>query len=120
MFNGIKLKEIREAHNMTQKEAAKLFNISYQALSNYERGIRIPNNEFLMAFAKQFKLKKEELLELLFDTSIGDGIEPYKAANKSGESFVILTASQMNELPYSELLKIKEYAEMIYEKHRNR
>lgn len=120
MFNGMKLKEIREAHNMTQKEAAKLFNISYQALSNYERGTRIPNNEFLMQFAKHFNLMKEELLDLVFDTSVGDGLTPYKTPTKTSETFTILTPSQISELSYSELMKIKEYAEMIYAKHRRK
>ena len=120
MFNGTKLKEIRNAHNMTQKETAKLFNISAQALSHYERGIRTPNYEFLKLFSKVFNLSYDELTKILFEDALNDSFDPYEhTATKAVASFTILTPEQIRELPLNELIKIKDFAEYIYKKHKH-
>lgn len=119
MFNSRKLKEIRNAHHMTQKETAKLFNISAQALSHYERGSRTPNIDFLKQFAKVFSLSDDELTKILFDEILQDAYDPYnQAPDKAVGSFTILTPAQIQELPINELFKIKDYAEYIYLKHK--
>lgn len=121
MFNSRKLKEIRNAHQLTQKETAKLFNISAQALSHYERGIRTPNIDFLKRFAKVFGLSDDELTKILFDEVLQDAYDPYnQAPNNSVGSFTILTPAQIQELPINELFKIKDYAEYIYLKHKQK
>lgn len=113
---GTKLKEIRESHNMTQEETAKVFNISSQALSHYERGVRDPNKEFLIQFAEYFKFDKWKLMHIYFGLSIEDAREPYGA--KANCEF--LSAEQIAELPETELSKIKEYARLIYEEYRRK
>ena len=119
MYNSRKLKEIRQSHNMTQKDAASLFNITPATLSHYERGQRTPSNEFLNLFAKTFNISAEELMSILFDELINDSIDVYPSKNKL-EKFVFLDSEKMKELPLTELLKIQEYAELIYEKYRKK
>ncbi len=118
MLNYNKLKEIREAHDMTQKEAAKLFNIAPSTLSNYERGTRRPSYEFLMSYSDVFNIPKEVLISDLNDDRVNDKIDDYTAINTAKQNFVILEPEKLMELNYSELLKIKEYAELIYGKYR--
>lgn len=36
---GVKISELRKKHNMTQMELADKMNISFQAVSNWERGV---------------------------------------------------------------------------------
>ncbi len=44
---GLRLKEIRQYQNITQKELSKTLNISRQAYSNYEQGRCAPSTEIL-------------------------------------------------------------------------
>ena len=45
MFNmkniGLKISELRKNNNMTQMELADKMNISFQAVSNWERGVSL-------------------------------------------------------------------------------
>lgn len=115
MFNHKKLKEIREAHDMSQKEVAKLFNIAASTLSNYERGTRRPSHEFLISYSEVFNIPKDELLAALYDESVNDGLDDYNATKVD---FVFLDPERMLELSLSELVAIKDYAEYIYSKRR--
>ena len=115
MLNYIKLKEIREAHDMTQKEAARLLNVGPTTLSNYERGTRKPTHEFLMSYSDIFNIPKDELNAIFYDEKVNDGFDTYAA---SKENFVILEPEKLMELTYNERLMIKEYAEYVYIKHK--
>ena len=57
---GQTISDLRKSHNMTQLELADKLNISFQAVSNWERGISMPDIA-----------KLPELANLL-DTSIDD------------------------------------------------
>ncbi len=118
MFNYKKLKEIREAHDMSQKEVAKLLNIAATTLSNYERGTRRPGYEFLKSYSVVFNIPMDTLLSDLNNDSINDGLDDYTAVKTLKQNFVILESEKIMALDYSELLKIKEYAELIYSKYR--
>lgn len=39
----VKIREARKAKHMTQKELAKVANVSYVSISRYESGIRLPS-----------------------------------------------------------------------------
>lgn len=114
MINGDKLKEIRESRNMTQKETAQKLNIAATTLSNYERGTREPRYDFLFSFSKLFDLGIEELITFLYTPIVKEDIEPYL---KMDQEFVILDENKQKLLPLSELLKIREYAEMLFDRH---
>ncbi len=117
MINGDKLREIRESRNMTQKETAQKLNIAATTLSNYERGTREPRYDFLFSFSKLFDLGIEELITYLYTPIVKEDIDIYTSTDSTTKEFIILDAKKLKILPISELLKIREYAEMIYEKN---
>ena len=118
MLNYNKLKEIREAHDMTQKEAAKLLNVEPTTLSNYERNTRKPTHEFLMSYSDIFNISKDELNIIFYDEKVNDGLDAYASTKDVSQSFIILEPKKLMELGYTERLMIKEYAEYVYNKHK--
>lgn len=114
MFNGQKLREIRELHQLTQKKAAALFNISPSTLSHYENGNREPSSEFLIKYSNHFNISKEELVSLLFDTTLHDPNVTYHTTPEQELVFEIIDDKKLKELPLSEKIKIREYAHYIY------
>ncbi|MDH8678612.1 helix-turn-helix transcriptional regulator [Fusibacter bizertensis] len=117
MLNGNKLKEIRESSNMSQKETAEKLNISASTLSHYERGSRVPSYDLLYAFSKLFNISIEELVSFVYTPSVNEDLDEYLKPHPSNADFVILEADKMRALPLTELLKIREYAEMLYERN---
>lgn len=66
MFNtvqvGKKIAELRKAHNMTQFELADKLGISFQAVSNWERGNSMPDISKLPEIAELFSVSIDEIL----------------------------------------------------------
>lgn len=66
MFNmesiGRKISELRKAKNMTQMELADKMSISFQAVSNWERGNSMPDIAKLPELAQIFEVTIDELL----------------------------------------------------------
>ena len=58
----IKLKELREASNITQIELAKILNVSNTTISNWERGYREPDINSLIKIADYFNVSLDYLL----------------------------------------------------------
>lgn len=61
-MKGKILKELRELHNMTQKELADKVQVTPKAISFYELNQREPSNELLKAFSKIFNVSIDYLL----------------------------------------------------------
>ncbi|MDO9629409.1 MAG: helix-turn-helix domain-containing protein [Acholeplasmataceae bacterium] len=59
---GRKISELRRKKNMTQLELADLLGISYQAVSNWERGDSMPDISKLSELSKIFEITIDELL----------------------------------------------------------
>ena len=59
---GEKIARLRRARNMTQAELAEKLHFTYQAVSNWERGVSEPNAETLVALAAFFGVSSDELL----------------------------------------------------------
>ncbi|MBQ4899313.1 helix-turn-helix transcriptional regulator [Paenibacillus sp. Marseille-P2973] len=53
---GQRLREIRTAHNLTQKDFAKIFKVSESAIGMYERDEREPSIKFTNEVADQFEV----------------------------------------------------------------
>ena len=66
MFNmenvGLKIAELRKKRNMTQMELADKMGISFQAVSNWERGNSMPDISKLPELAEVFGVTIDELL----------------------------------------------------------
>lgn len=110
-----KLVKFRKAKNLTQKEVASQLKIAESTFSNYERGTRIPSPELIHSFARALNLSDDEKLELMFDRDINDPNEPYTTKPFDRQNFMILEPEKLKQLPPTELIKIKEYAEMVYD-----
>lgn len=63
MFNE-RLKELREAHNLTQVQLAQKLNISKQSVSNWENNNILPSIEVMVSVVKFFKVSADYILGL--------------------------------------------------------
>ena len=59
---GTRIKELRQERGITQGELAKALMISYQAVSNWERGVAPPDLENLIRIASYFGVLTDDLL----------------------------------------------------------
>jgi transcriptional regulator with XRE-family HTH domain len=59
---GSTLAELRKNNGFTQKELAKIFNISEGTLAHYEQGLTPPNAAMLIKFADYFHVPVDYLL----------------------------------------------------------
>lgn len=82
MFNmqkiGQKIATLRKEKNMTQMELADKLGISFQAVSNWERGNSMPDIAKLPELAEIFEVSLDELLgekSVLVEAAINDNIE---------------------------------------------
>ncbi len=56
------IKKLRQDNNLTQKDLAKKYNVTYQAVSKWERGLNIPDISLLKQMSEDFNISIEELL----------------------------------------------------------
>lgn len=59
-----KIKELRKQNNLTQKEFANIFGVTYQAVSKWENGINIPDIEILKSICQKYDLDINEFLSI--------------------------------------------------------
>ena len=55
------IKEIRKKHNLTQKEFADKYNVTYQAVSKWENGKNMPDSALIKQISEDFNVSLEEL-----------------------------------------------------------
>lgn len=56
------IKKLRKDNNLTQKELADKYGVTYQAVSKWENGKNIPDIQIIKEMSKDFNLNVEELL----------------------------------------------------------
>lgn len=61
---GVKIKELLDERDMTQKQLAKELNMGVTTLGNYVRGIREPDFDILCKIARYFDVSTDMLLGL--------------------------------------------------------
>lgn len=71
-----RIRDLREDHDMFQKDIAKLLGISQQYYSEYEKGYRTMPVEHLMKLAKLYHTSLDYLVELT------DDVKPYRKKAK--------------------------------------
>ena len=59
---SLKLLELRQQHNLTQKQLCENLNISRSVYSYFECGRRIPDIDTLLMFAEYYKVSLDELV----------------------------------------------------------
>lgn len=74
MFNGERLKKLREEKSLTQIELGKVFNISHSTINRYENGLRQPDNETLISMAGFFNVSVDYLLGITNNRNAADHI----------------------------------------------
>lgn len=57
------IKEIRKKHNLTQKQLADKYNVTYQAVSKWENGLNMPDTSLMRQISKDFDISIDELLD---------------------------------------------------------
>lgn len=57
------IKEIRKKNNLTQQDLADKYNVTYQAVSKWERGINLPDILLLKQMSKDFNISLENILD---------------------------------------------------------
>ena len=60
---GSLIKKIRIDNNLTQKEFALKYNVSFQAVSKWERGYNLPDIYLLKQIADDFNININDLLD---------------------------------------------------------
>lgn len=61
---GQRIKEIRQEKNLSQRDFAKLLNITQGALCRWEKGENLPNIEILFQIAKTLEVSADYLIGL--------------------------------------------------------
>lgn len=57
------IKEIRKKYNLTQKEFADRYNVTYQAVSKWENGKNLPDASLMKQISKDFGLTLDEIYD---------------------------------------------------------
>ncbi len=126
MFNmkqvGKKIVSLRKARNMTQTELADKMDVSFQAVSNWERGNSMPDISKLPQLAAVFECTVDELLDgrvELIHSAMEDGIQEYVERNEVSREELeaavpILKPDQVGQLADSMLLKNGDHIEAFY------
>lgn len=57
------IKDIRKKHNLTQKQFADKYNVTYQAVSKWENGLNMPDTSLMKQISKDFNVSMDELLD---------------------------------------------------------
>lgn len=131
---SLKLLELRQEHNLTQKQLCENLNISRSVYSYFECGRRIPDIDTLLMFAEYYRISLDELVvgsSIETNTSIKDTsaydlgialvrhlqskhipIENVMQLSKSDFDFLVdykkLTAENQAELTYLMNYKIRK------------
>lgn len=59
-----KIKELRELHQLTQPELAKLLGVTRSSVNAWEMGTNVPTTQYLSDLAKYFRVSTDYLLGL--------------------------------------------------------
>lgn len=101
----IKIKELRQKKGINQAELAKVFGVSQQTISSYEKGIREPDIETLNNLSDFFNVSLDYLLG---KTNIPDTVETLALSRKDGYE---------DDLPEEAKKEIENFKEFIKQKY---
>lgn len=58
------IKDIREKNNLTQKQFADKYNVTYQAVSKWENALNMPDTSLMMQICNDYGLSLDDLLDV--------------------------------------------------------
>ena len=104
----MRLKEIREAKGITQRQAALGLNLSPTVYNRYENGIREPSNALLLVIADYFGVTVDELL----------GREPVNPTSDSAPRTVEarIVSTGMDKMPQDKRETLLSVIQAMYQK----
>lgn len=106
-----RLKELRIEKNLSQSKLAELFNISQQAVSHYEKGIRDIDSSLMKNLANFFDVSTDYLL----------GITDVKNYTDDPNVTIALHSdTDYDELPKEAKDEINNFIEFIKQKYQNK
>lgn len=103
-----RLKSLREENDIKQVELAKYLKVTSATLSQYEKGVREPNNETLIKLADYFDVSIDYLLGRTIARNHVDTI-----------AFHSLDDDDLTEEGKEELAKLKELVKLKYGKKKD-
>ena len=110
---GNRIKELRKQRGLTQNQFAEKLHVSFQAVSNWERGIAPPDLENLLRIADYFGILVDRLLRLeqedLFLGIDGGGTKTeFVAVSSDGriQKRIVKGGSNPNDIGYTEMLSL--------------
>ena len=62
MFLGYRLKELRKSHGWSQEDLGKMLGVTKVSVSGYEKGLRVPSMDVLLAILKIFNVSADYML----------------------------------------------------------
>lgn len=74
---GKLIKKIRKKNNLTQKDLADKYNVTYQAVSKWENGKNMPDISLIKEISKDFNVDIEDLLEGKYNTKKNNNYNKY-------------------------------------------
>ncbi len=79
---GLYLVSLRKKNYLTQDELADIIGVTRQAISNWERGVTLPDVQFVLPLAKILDTTAERILFMMCGEYTNKSIENYLACRK--------------------------------------
>lgn len=110
-ITGSIISDLRKSQGLTQKQFAKVFNVSEGSVAHYEQGVTLPNVEILQLFADYFHVNIDYLLgrcmlsieysklndTLYGDMTLIDAINIITGLTKDKKHYLYQTLSLLND-----------------------
>ena len=115
-MEGKILKQLRELHNMTQKELADKVQVTPKAISFYELNQREPSNELLKSFSKIFNVSTDYLLGNSYTPSDEDSKSKAKELEEEfPEGISVLYRASQNLTPEQKEVRLRMVKATFFE-----
>lgn len=99
---GAILKEARKAHGFTQAEVAKKLGVTFQAISNYERGTNYIDDEILAQLCELYDIPFQRTIDSIDYQEIAEKLKKARTAKK-------ITQAKVSELSGFSVSEIRNY-----------
>ncbi|MBM7561340.1 helix-turn-helix domain-containing protein [Fusibacter tunisiensis] len=113
MFDGSRLKEIRVINKLSQKETAKLLNITPSTLNRYEKNERIPSVDFLVDFSLKFGVQIKWLINFPEVDLVEEEYDQYGEPAYTNPCYRVLSKTEWDRLTSESIDYLSKMAHFI-------